>query len=122
MLLAIVERKLGFSFAGQDIYLNVAGGLTIDEPAADLGVAMAVVSCLKNKAVAADVALFGEVGLSGEIRSVSQPLARIKEADSLGFRRVILPEGNKAGLKDSRIPGLQLLPVKNLRQAVNIIF
>lgn len=122
MLLAIVERKLGFSFAGQDIYLNVAGGLTIDEPAADLGVAMAVVSCLKNKAVAADVALFGEVGLSGEIRSVSQPLARIKEADSLGFRRVILPEGNKAGLKDSRIPGLKLLPVKNLRQAVNIIF
>ncbi len=122
MLLAIVERKLGFSFAGQDIYLNVAGGLSLDEPAADLGVVMAVVSCLKNKAVAADVALFGEVGLSGEIRSVSQPLARIKEADSLGFKRVILPEGNQVGLEAGRLPDLQLLPVKNLREAVNILF
>ncbi len=122
MLLAIVERKLGFSFAGQDIYLNVAGGLVIDEPAADLGVVMAVVSCLKNKAVAADLAIFGEVGLSGEIRSVSLPLARIKEAESLGFKRIVLPEGNIAGMEAKNLPGLQLLPVKNLRQAVNIIF
>jgi DNA repair protein RadA/Sms len=122
MLLAIVERKLGFSFAGEDIYINVAGGLTIDEPAADLGVIMAVVSCLKNKAIPADVTVFGEAGLSGEIRSVSQPLARLKESHSLGFRRVIMPQGNLSQLDKEEIPDMKLVGVKNVKQALNVIF
>lgn len=122
MLLAIAERKLGFSFAGQDIYLNVAGGLVIDEPASDLGVVIAVVSCMKNKAIPADLAVFGEVGLSGEIRSVGQVLARLKEAQSLGFERVILPEGNLSHLEKEDIPDIQLKGVKNIREAINIIF
>ncbi|MFC2169373.1 DNA repair protein RadA, partial [Acidobacteriota bacterium] len=92
MLLAIIEKKLGFSFAGEDIYLNVAGGLAIGEPASDLGVVAAVVSCLKNKSIPPDISMFGEVGLSGEIRSISQPLARSKESSSLGFKTVILPK------------------------------
>ena len=122
MLLAIVERKLGYSFAGEDIYLNVAGGLLIDEPAGDLGVILAVVSCLKNKAMPPDVSVFGEVGLSGEIRSVNQPLARLKEAHSLGFKRIILPEGNLSHLDKKDMPDINLMGVKNIKQALNIIF
>lgn len=122
MLLAIVERKLGYSFAGEDIYLNVAGGLLIDEPAGDLGVILAVVSCLKNKAMPPDVSVFGEVGLSGEIRSVNQPLARLKEAHSLGFKRIILPEGNLSHLEKKDMPDINLMGVKNIKHALNIIF
>lgn len=122
MLLAIVERKLGYSFAGEDIYLNVAGGLTIDEPAADLGAILSVVSCLKNKAIPPDVSVFGEVGLSGEIRSVSQPMARLKEALSLGFKRIILPEGNLSHMEKEDMPGIELIGVNNVKQALNIIF
>jgi DNA repair protein RadA/Sms len=122
MLLAIVERKLGYSFAGEDIYLNVAGGLTIDEPASDLGVIAAIVSCLKNKAVPARLALFGEVGLSGEVRSVPQPLARVKEAYSLGFESVILPQGNISLLEKEDLPQISLAGVQNLRQFIPHIF
>jgi DNA repair protein RadA/Sms len=122
MLLAIVEKKLGFSFAGEDIYINVAGGLAIDEPAADLGVIMAVVSCLKNKAIPADVTVFGETGLSGEIRSVGQPLARLKEAHSLGFQTAIMPQGNLSQLDKKDIPDMNLKGVQNVKQALSIIF
>jgi DNA repair protein RadA/Sms len=122
MLLAIVEKKLGFSFAGEDIYLNVAGGLDIEEPATDLGVILAVVSCLKNKAVPPAMAAFGEVGLSGEIRSVGQALARVKEAGSLGFETVILPQGNIALLQKEDLPGVKLLGVKNIQEAIDKVF
>lgn len=122
MLLAIVEKKLGYSFAGEDIYINVAGGLVIDEPAMDLGVIMAAVSCLKNKVIPSDVTVFGEIGLSGEIRSVSQPLARLKEAHSLGFKRALLPKGNLAQLAKKDISGLNLSGVKSIKEALSIIF
>lgn len=122
MLLAIVEKKLGFSFAGEDIYLNVAGGLDIEEPATDLGVILAVVSCLKNRAVPPAMAAFGEVGLSGEIRSVGQALARVKEAGSLGFESVILPQGNIALLQKEDLPGVRLLGVKNIQEAIDKVF
>jgi DNA repair protein RadA/Sms len=122
MLLAIVEKKLGFSFAGEDIYLNVAGGLDIEEPATDLGVILAVVSCLKNRAVPPALAAFGEVGLSGEIRSVGQALARVKEAGSLGFETVILPQGNIALLQKEELPGVRLLGVKNIQEAIDKVF
>lgn len=122
MLLAIAERKLGYSFAGEDVYINVAGGLAIDEPAADLGAMVAVVSCLKNKGIPPDLCVFGEVGLSGEIRSVSQALARLKEAHSLGFKTVILPQGNLSLLEKEEIPDMKLLGVTNIKQALEIIF
>jgi DNA repair protein RadA/Sms len=121
MLLAIVEKKVGFSFAGEDIYINVAGGLNIDEPASDLGVIAAVISCLKNKAIPPEVTVFGEVGLSGEIRSVSQPLARVKEASSLGFRTVIMPQGNISQLEKKDVPKIELLGAKNIKKALEII-
>lgn len=122
MLLAIIERKLGYSFAGEDIYFNVAGGLTIDEPASDLGVVMAALSCLKNKAVPPNLSIFGEVGLSGEVRSVSQPLARIKEAQSLGFETIILPKGNVSSLEKREREKVNLLGVDNLKEALKHIF
>ena len=122
MLLAVIERKLRASFGGQDIYLNVAGGLQIEEPAADLAVTLAVLSCLKNKPLPRDVVVFGEVGLSGEVRSVSSPLARIKEAVSLGFETVVLPKGNLAMLEKEALPKTRLLGVQSIKEASSIIF
>jgi DNA repair protein RadA/Sms len=122
MLLALVEKKLGLSFSGEDIYLNVAGGMMIDEPAADLGVIMAVVSSLKNRALPKDMTFFGEVGLSGEIRSVSQPLARIKEAQALGFGTILFPAGNLEALDRADLPAIRSLGVKTVRQALEYAF
>lgn len=122
MLLAIIEKKLGLSFAGEDIYINVAGGLSIEEPATDLGVVMAVASCLKNKAIPPEVSVFGEVGLSGEVRSVGQPLARVKESHSLGFETVILPQGSFVQISKEDVPPVKLIGVENIRQALKIIF
>ncbi len=122
MLLAIVEKKLGYSFSGEDIYLNVAGGLVIEEPATDLGVILAAVSCLKNRPVPSGMVTFGEVGLSGEIRSVGQALARVKEAASLGFETIILPQGNIALLEKEDLPGIRLVGVKNIKDAIDKVF
>lgn len=122
MLLALVEKKAGYSFAGEDIYLNVAGGMSIDEPAVDLGVVMAVVSSLKNMPLPADMAFFGEVGLSGEIRSVSQPLVRLKEAKALGFASVLLPAGNLAGLDRKDGPAIECLGARTVREALQRVF
>jgi len=122
MLLAVIEKKLGYSFGGEDIYLNVAGGLEIEEPAADLGVVLAVVSCLKNRPVPAGLVAFGEVGLSGEIRSVGQALARVKESASLGFETVVCPQGNIAPLEKENLPATKLVGVKNVKQAIDLIF
>jgi DNA repair protein RadA/Sms len=122
MLLALVEKKLGMSFSGEDIYLNVAGGMVIDEPAADLGVIMAVVSSLRNQPLPKDMTFFGEVGLSGEIRSVSQPLARIKEAQSLGFGTIVVPAGNLDSLDKKDLPAIQCLGAKTVRQALDYVF
>jgi DNA repair protein RadA/Sms len=122
MLLALVEKKAGYSFSGADIYLNVAGGMSLEEPAVDLGVVLAVVSSLKNKPIPKGMAVFGEVGLSGEIRSVGQPLARIKEAQSLGFTTVILPAGNLAQLDRNERPLLDCLGAQTVRQALECVF
>lgn len=122
MLLALVEKKVGYSFAGEDIYLNVAGGLTIDEPAADLGVVLAVISSVKNLPLPREVAVFGEVGLSGEIRSVSQPLARVREAKSLGFEMVLMPEGNLQQLETENLKGIKCIGVSSVRKALAEVF
>jgi DNA repair protein RadA/Sms len=122
MLLALVEKKAGYSFAGEDIYLNVAGGLAIEEPAVDLGVVMAVVSSLKNMPLPADMAFFGEVGLTGEVRSVGQPLVRIKEAQALGFGTVVLPAGNLAALDRKDLPAIDCWGVRTVREALQRVF
>ena len=91
MVLAVLEARCGMNLSSQDIYLNIAGGLKISEPAADLAVAMAVISSMTNKPLPSDTVIFGEIGLSGEIRAVSQPNARLKEAHKLGFASAIMP-------------------------------
>ena len=91
MVLAVLEARCGMNLSSHDVYLNIAGGLRISEPAADLAVAMAVISSLTNKPLPADMVIFGEIGLSGEIRAVSQPSLRLKEAGKLGFASAITP-------------------------------
>jgi len=122
MLLAVIEKKLGYGFAGDDIYLNVAGGLAIDEPAADLATALAVVSCLRNAPLPAGLAAFGEVGLSGEVRSVGLAAARVKEAAALGFTAVVLPQGNVAALAREIPKGVALHGAATLKQAIDLAF
>jgi DNA repair protein RadA/Sms len=94
LLLAVLEKRAGLSLAGDDVYVNIAGGMTIDEPAADLSVVAAVASSVRNRGLAASTAVFGEVGLSGEIRGIPQASLRVKEAAQMGFSRVVLPAGN----------------------------
>jgi DNA repair protein RadA/Sms len=122
MLLALVEKKLGYSFAGEDIYINVAGGMTIEEPAADLGVVAAVVSSVKNIPLPREMAFFGEVGLSGEIRSVSQPLARVKEAHALGFTTVVMPVGSLDAVDRKDLPPVECLDAATVKQALHHCF
>jgi len=92
LLLGILERRAGITAAGKDIFLNIAGGIKLTEPAVDLGVIAALASALRNTPIPADTVLWGEVGLAGEVRSVIRNESRITEAERLGFKRVIVPE------------------------------
>jgi DNA repair protein RadA/Sms len=96
MVLAVLEAHCGVKLSGHDVYLNVAGGLRIQEPAADLAAAAALVSSLANAPLPADAVYFGEVSLSGAVRPVAQMAARLKEAHKLGFTRAIVPEAARA--------------------------
>jgi DNA repair protein RadA/Sms len=116
LTLAVLTRRVGLPLGDQDVFLNVVGGLRIDEPAADLAVAVAVASSLRDRPVPADLALVGEVGLSGELRSVSQLGLRLREAAKLGFRRVIVPMSVRG---DVAQPGIELLAVRSVREALN---
>jgi DNA repair protein RadA/Sms len=124
MLLAVLDARCGLGFAGQEVYLNVAGGLKIQEPAADLAVAAALVSALSDRALEADTLVFGEVGLTGEIRPVGHVEARLKEGAKLGFRKALMPAGQKAaigGIDTIELAHLHDLlahfPLPRLRQA-----
>lgn len=114
MLLAVLEKRAGYYFSNNDAYINIVGGLRVDEPAIDLSIAMALISSLKDTPVDENVVVFGEIGLAGEIRSVSQAQMRINEAVRLGFTRIILPYHN---LKNVHCEDAQLIGVKNIREA-----
>lgn len=92
MIIAVLERRAGLQLGGHDIYASVAGGLRVNEPAADLGIALAIASAFRNTPISSDVAAFGELGLSGEVRAVGQPTRRAAEATKLGFTRLVTPE------------------------------
>ena len=96
LLLAVLEKRAGLSLAGEDVFLNMAGGLTVNEPAADLGVVAAVASSLRNRPVRSGTAVFGEVGLAGEVRGTTRASLRLREAAQLGFTRCVMPAGNCA--------------------------
>ena len=118
MLLAILHRHVTLSTYDQDVFLNAVGGIKISETASDLAVLIAIVSSMTNQAVSSKTAIFGEVGLGGEIRPVSRGQERIKEASKLGFTRIIVPLKNKA----ADIPGVEIIGVDNLRDAVKVVF
>src|SRR5918999_150824 len=94
LLLAVLEKRAGLSLAGDDVYINIAGGMTIEEPAADLSVVAAVASSVRNRGLSPSTAVFGEVGLSGEIRGVSQAALRLREAVQMGFNKIVMPSAN----------------------------
>ncbi|MBM3582695.1 MAG: DNA repair protein RadA, partial [Alphaproteobacteria bacterium] len=108
MVLAVLEARAGLSFANQDVYLNVAGGLRINEPAADLAAACALISSLAGVPAPADAVVFGEIGLSGEIRPVAHAEARLKEAAKLGFKRALAPAPHRTGGKPARVSGIDV--------------
>jgi DNA repair protein RadA/Sms len=94
LLLAVLEKRAGLALAGEDVYVNIAGGMSIDEPAVDLSVVAALASSVRNRPIAAQTAVFGEVGLSGEIRGIPQAPLRVREAVQMGFTRIVMPEAN----------------------------
>jgi len=120
LLIAVLEKRLGFQLAGDDVFINVAGGLEIDEPAADLAVVAAIASSYRNLPVPADTAVFGEVGLTGEIRGVLQAQTRVREAQTLGFKKIIVPETNKKGLE--KLLGIRVVGIRNLEQFLEELF
>lgn len=117
LILAVLEKRAGYYFSNLDTYVNVIGGLRLDEPAADLAVAIALISSLKDTPVREDTIVFGEIGLTGELRSVSHSNQRILEAARMGFSRCILPYHGLKGLADKKFKNIEIIGAKNLRQA-----
>jgi DNA repair protein RadA/Sms len=118
MILAVLEKKAGINLLNHDVYVNVVGGLRLDDTAADLTVALAVISSLKDIPVKEDAIALGELGLSGEIRSITNVSSRVNEAIRLGFRRIIIPHNNLKSLDKSKIPQeISVFGVKNIREA-----
>lgn len=120
LLIAVLEKRVGLNLSNQDIYVNIVGGMRIDEPAADLGIICAVASAFKNKDIAPDIALIGEVGLTGELRAVNQIDKRLNEMKKLGFSKCIIPESNKRGLAPPK--DLTIYYAKNVGSALQLLF
>ena len=117
LLIAVLEKKIGLHLGGCDIFVNVAGGVKILEPAADLGIALSIISNFKNVALSPEIAVVGEIGLTGEVRTVSFIEKRIEEVRKLGFKRCIIPENNLLNLKKKEI-GIELTGVKTVKEAL----
>jgi DNA repair protein RadA/Sms len=119
LLLAVLEKRAGLNLVAEDVFVNVAGGMAVDEPAADLGIVAAVASSVRNRPVKAGTAVFGEVGLAGEVRGISQAALRVREAAQMGFTRCVVPQGNCA--PEDTPPGLELVGVKNVSEALDAL-
>lgn len=121
LLMAVLEKRVGVQLSGCDAYVNLAGGMRITEPAMDLGIVMAVASSHKNRPVAEKTVVFGEVGLSGEVRAVSMAKQRVAEAAKLGFTTCILPEANKEALGSELPEEIKVIGVKSVADAIAVI-
>ena len=119
LLMAVLEKRLGLHLSNYDAYVNIAGGVKMNEPAIDLGIVMAIVSSYKNKAIDEKTIVFGEVGLSGEVRAVSMPEQRVAEAKKLGFETCILPEVSKDMVKG--VQGIKVIGIKNIGDAIQLL-
>lgn len=119
LLMAVLEKRIGYHLGNYDAYVNIAGGIKINEPAVDLGIVMAIVSSYKNRPVSEDTMVFGEVGLSGEVRAVNMPEQRVAEAKKLGFQTCIIPEVSRESVKN--IKGIKIIGVRNINEAIQQI-
>ena len=121
MLLAVLEKRVGFKLAQKDVFLNIAGGLKVNDPAMDLAVISSILSSNMDLAIDMDCAMAGEVGLSGEIRPVSRIDQRILEAEKLGFKKIIIPEINLKGLETKKL-SIKIVPVRKVEEAFRELF
>ena len=121
LLVAVLEKRAGLHLLGQDIFMNVAGGVSIEEPAIDIGICACVASSFLNKPIESNIVVFGEVGLAGEIRGVSQVELRLKEAEKLGFKKCVLPKINLDRLKRSD-NAISLIGVGSIEKAIEVLF
>ena len=121
MLLAVLEKRSGYFFGNMDAYINVVGGLKLDEPATDLPVAISLVSSLKDIVVPEDILAFGEIGLTGEIRGVNHCDQRLIEASRLGFKRCIIPAQNYRRISDAAKRSIEVIAVRTVRDAIGVI-
>jgi len=121
LLLAVLEKRAGIHLAGDDVFVNIAGGVTVDEPASDLAVLAAIASSVRNRAIPAATAMFGEVGLAGEVRGTTQAALRVREAVQMGFARCIVPEANLSGGR-RRENDCELVGVRTLGEALDAAF
>lgn len=119
LLLAVLDKRAGLNLAADDVFVNVAGGMAVDEPAADLAIVAAVASSLRNRAIPPDVVVFGEVGLAGEVRATPQAGLRLREASQLGFARCVMPEGSVA--RGDVPPGLAITGVRTVADALDAL-
>ena len=119
LLMAVLEKRAGMNLGSQDVYLNIVGGIKVNEPALDLGIMLATASSFKNISIKEDVVAIGEVGLTGEVRSVNMIEKRIKEAEKLGYKTCIIPESNKKLLKEKF--NLDIIGAKNIIDAMKYL-
>jgi DNA repair protein RadA/Sms len=120
LLMAMLEKRVGLQMLGDDVFVNIAGGLEVDEPAVDLGVVAAITSSFKNIPIDPHTTVFGEVGLTGEVRGTTQAAMRAREAQALGFKKIVLPSSNKSGLE--RLLGVHVVGVKSVEEALAELF
>jgi DNA repair protein RadA/Sms len=119
LLLAVLEKRAGLNLVAEDVFVNVAGGIAVDEPAADLGIVAAVASSVRNRPIKPLTAVFGEVGLAGEVRGISQAGLRVREAAQMGFTHCVVPQGNCA--PEDTPAGCELVEVKNVSEALDAL-
>ena len=120
LLIAVLEKRAGMYLGNYDCYVNIAGGLKVSDPASDLGVAMAITSSFKNRAIPSSTAIIGEIGLAGEIRGVTSASRRVMEAEKMGFTRMIVPLSNRS--KDLDNAAIEVVYVKNISDAIHAVF
>ena len=119
LLLAVLEKRAGLNLVGDDVFVNIAGGMTVDEPASDLGVLAAIASSVRNRVIPPTTAMFGEVGLAGEIRGITQAALRVREAAQMGFRRCIMPEANIDPADRKTAGDCELIGVRTVSEALD---
>ena len=119
LLMAVLEKRMGLPLSNYDAYVNIAGGIRMNEPAVDLGIVMAIFSSYKNRPVPEDMIVFGEVGLSGEVRAVSMPEQRVSEAKKLGFKTCVIPSVSENAVKN--IEGIRVIGVRSVSEAIQLL-